>query len=189
MSAEEEKILKGCLVKVEGRPKSPSSEDEPTRWERFKHWLFPRWKGGKELARDFARAELGQREAEAAKRVNEAAKIAADREKTEVETDVARQEVVRKFNENVEEIFKDDGLPPAAKKLKLAKLIEQNPDLEKQLEKVHALVDELAWKRGTQIQIVSKSKKSSPGQRRRRKVRSKVLPSDEPVQNAPVNDE
>jgi hypothetical protein len=53
-----------------------------------------------------------------------------------------------------------EELSESAKMLKLAKLIDGNPGVTKQSDKVNEIIEKLAWKRGTQIGIVDSSEQA-----------------------------
>lgn len=155
MTFEIEKISETRLVKIEGRPNSPERTKERTRWQRFKFWLFPHLKKSRELAEAYAEAKVEKEKSEARKTTEEAAEIAARK-------DITRQKEVREFNIIIDDIFKDDTLPPGAKALKLAKLIEKNPQVAKQLQRVKDIIENLALKKGFNIGVVDDSQKSLP---------------------------
>lgn len=146
MIDENEKILEATIVKVEGTPNLPDRPKEPTRWQSFKCWLFPHLKRSEELGEAYAEAKVERERSEARKTAEEAAEIAARK-------DVLRQEEVKQFNDIINDIFADDGLPPGAKAFKLAKLIEKNPQIGAQLEKVKGIIGELSLKRGLNIDV------------------------------------
>ncbi len=89
-------------------------------WQKIKTWLFPRLKESERLTLEYFEAEIHKRQ-------SEAEKIAAQANKISVQIDVLKQKEVLEFNKIINEIFKDDGLPQAAKYLKLAKVLEHNP--------------------------------------------------------------
>jgi len=157
VSPETENISETRLVKVEGRPNSPELPKEQTRWERFKFWLFPHLRKSGELAEAYAEAKVEKEKSEARKRTEEAAEIAARK-------DVTRQEEVKEFCSIVDGIFADDGLPPGAKALKLAKLMEENPQVAAQLDKIKDLIEKLALNKGFNVEVVDESHKALGGQ-------------------------
>ncbi len=155
MTFENEEILEATIVKVEGRPNSPKQPGEQARWKGFKAWLFPYLKKSKELAAAYSQAEVTKKENEARKIAEEAAEIAARK-------DVTKQKEVQTFNAIIDDIFANDTLPPGAKALKLAKLMEKNPQIAKQLEEVKDIIEKLALTRGVNIEVVNDSQKSLP---------------------------
>ena len=60
---------------------------------------------------------------------------------------------MKNFNLEVDAIFMEDGLPEAAKMLKLAKLLEANPDIAEQIDKVSGILEKLCLTRGTRVKI------------------------------------
>lgn len=157
MTFELEKISETSLVKVEGRPNLPEKPRERTRWERFKFWLSPHLKKNEELAEAYAKAKVEKEKSEARKRTEEAAEIAARK-------DLTRQKEVKEFCNIVDVIFADDGLPPGAKALKLAKLMEENPQVAAQLDKIKDLIEKLALSKGLNIEVVDESHKALQGE-------------------------
>jgi hypothetical protein len=46
-----------------------------------------------------------------------------------VKRELLNQKVIRDFNKNIDNIYADDGLPESAKIIKMAKLLEKNPEV------------------------------------------------------------
>ena len=120
---------------------------ESTRFQRFKQFFLPRLRKQEELALAYEEAVVRKTEAESEKLVEEAAKLAA-------EADVAKQQELAAFCENVDTIFMTTGRPEAAM-LKLAKLLETNPEIAAQLDKVNAIMGRLAQTKNCQITFKS----------------------------------
>jgi len=137
----------GAIVRFEVRPKKFVCPNELSRWQRFKRFVFPWLRKGKDFGQEYARARFAKEQNEAEKLAREASEIAA-------RTDTERQRTVREFSKNVDAIFADDGLPEEAKMLKLAKLMGENPELEAQVETVRHLLDRLHDERGVSIQVL-----------------------------------
>lgn len=157
MTSETEDISKATLVKVEGRPNITNRPKEQTRWQRFKAFLFPHLRRSKELADAYTEAKVEKERSEARKVAEEAAEIAAKK-------DLIRQKSAKEFGAVIDDIFADDSLPPGAKALKLAKLMEENPQVAAQLENVKGIIETLALKKGLNIQAVDESNKLLPGE-------------------------
>lgn len=121
-------------------------------WYRFKAFVCPWLRQSEDLVEAYAKAKVEREENEARKIAEEAAEIAARK-------DVTRQKEVKTFNAIIDDIFKDDTLPMGAKALKLAKLIENNPQVAKQLENVTDIIEKLALKKGLNIEVVDDSQK------------------------------
>ena len=153
MTFENEETRKATIIKVEGRPNSPSRTTETTRWQRFKHWFFPSLRKSKELAEAYAEAKVETEKSSARKTTEEAAEIAARK-------DLTRLKGVKKYNEIVDDIFADDGLSQDGKLLKLAKLMETNPQVSAQLAKVKDLIEKLALTKGVSIEVVDEPQKA-----------------------------
>jgi hypothetical protein len=141
-----------AIVKLEGTP-NEFAPKERSLWQKFLNviWPFTR-KGGKwakygyGLSKTFIEAEVANKQNQAAKTAAEAAELSA-------RADANRNQAAKIFNEQIDSIFKDDLLPESAKLLKLAKLLESNPDLAAQLEKVAELIESLQLLHGTSVEI------------------------------------
>lgn len=145
------KIKENSIIKVEGNPISPGKPEEKNLWERFKNWLSKRLVSTDDLIDAYTIGEKTGRNAKAYKNIEEAAEFAA-------KADLIRQKATKQFFDNVDDIFGDNKSSPQVTKLKLAKLSENNPDLEKQLEKVNKIIKNLAKNNGFAIQIMDDSK-------------------------------
>ena len=152
---ENEEILEATIVKVEGRPNLPTRPKEQTRWQRFKAALFPHLRKSKELAEAYTKAKVEKERSEARKTAEEAAEIAAKK-------DLLKQKGAKAFNAVIDDIFADDSLPAGAKALKLAKLMEENPEVAAQLDKVKGIIETLALQKGLKMEIVDESGKALP---------------------------
>lgn len=173
MNNEDEEILQATIVKVEGRPNLPERPKERTRWEAFKFFLFPHLKKSKELAEAYAEAKVEKEKSEARKIAEEAAEIAARR-------DLTKQQEASEFNAVIDDIFADDGLPPGAKALKLAKLMEKNQQVSAQIDKFNEIVQELGLKKGLNIDVEEESLKFLPEEKDLNKGQEEV-PEEEKI--------
>lgn len=115
-----------------------------TRWGRFKHWLFPHLREGKQLAEAYTRARVAREEGEARKIAEEATRIA-------VKTDLEKQEDLKEFGAAVNEIFQNPALGHEARVLKLAKMIENNPEILGHVDKAQLLLRSLSPLRQTEL--------------------------------------
>jgi hypothetical protein len=115
-----------------------------TRWERLKHWLFPHLREGKQLAEAYTRARVAREEGEARKIAEEAIRIA-------VKADLEKQEDLKEFGAAVDEIFRNRALGHEARVLKLAKLIENNPEILGHVDKAQLLLRSLAPLRQSEL--------------------------------------
>jgi len=107
-----------------------------TFWHRLKAALFPCLKNSKRLAELCAEARVE-------KERSEACKIAEQANEIVVRSDLIKQNETIVFNSIVNDIFANDGLPPAGKILKLAKLMENNPGIEDRLEDANKIFEKL----------------------------------------------
>ena len=108
-----------------------------TRWQRVKASLLPYLRKSKKLA-------MAYTESQVEKAQNEARMISEQADEIESRKCLTQQEEVKEFCCTVDSIFADDGLPPVVKALKLAKLMEKNPRLLSQLEKVRDVLDKMS---------------------------------------------
>ena len=118
---------------------------EKSLFEAFKIFFVPRLRKQEELALAYEEAVVRKTEAEGEKLIEEAAKISAER-------DVAKQLELKQFCENVEDIFAPNDSPHAMV-LKMAKLLETNPEVAAQLDRVNAVLDKLARERGCLVLV------------------------------------
>ena len=116
---------------------------EPTRFAAFKKFFIPRLRKQEELALAFEEAAVRKLDAEGEKLSQEAAKIAAERE-------VTKQEELRRYQENVENTFRPSDSPEVTI-LKMAKLLQMNPEIADQLAKVNAVLERLARQRQCRV--------------------------------------
>lgn len=139
-----------------GEPHDPSASKEPSRWSRFLAWFLPGLRKkvqlADELASNYARAKVGQEEAEAEKRKAEAQRAAAEAAETAARADAARMQEVKQFCDIVDGV--DFSSPGPADALKLARLLQENPEVAEQLNTVASLFDRLRLMHGTEVQVV-----------------------------------
>jgi len=128
-----------------------------TRWQRFRSVVFPHLRRSKELAYEYTEAKVEKQRSEARKIAEEASKIAA-------KTDLIRQKNVKAFSAVIDDIFAVNSLPSGAKALKLAKLMEMNPQVAVQFDNVKEIIETLALKQDLNIQAVDESNKILPGE-------------------------
>lgn len=120
------------------------SAKESGRLAAFIGFFVPRLKKQEELALRAEEALIRKTEAEAEKTLAEAARTAAEKDR-------ARQESLKKFCENVEGVFKPDDSREITM-LKFAKLLETNPELAQQLDKVNDIIERMAEQKGFRIE-------------------------------------
>ncbi|MHC4144561.1 MAG: hypothetical protein ACYSUD_07250 [Planctomycetota bacterium] len=104
-----------------------------SRWKRPIAAIIHHLKNATHLIEAWARATAEKEHYEAQKIAEEAAEIAARRS-------LLRQKEVEAFATIIDDIFTPDALPPAAKVLKLAKLMENNPQIVGQMEKAREVL-------------------------------------------------
>lgn len=127
---------------VHGAPKVVT-EREKTFFEAFKAFFVPRLRKQEAIALAYEEAVVRKTEAEGEKLIEEASKLSAEK-------DVTKQQELRQFCENVENIFSPSDSPHATM-LKMAKLLETNPGIAAQLDRVNAVLDRLASEKGCLI--------------------------------------
>jgi hypothetical protein len=123
-----------------------------SRWHKLKALLFPCLKNNKRLAEKYAEAKVEWEKSEAHRIAEQAAEISARK-------DLLKQEEVKEFSKIIDEIFKADGLPPAAKMLKLTKLMENNPQIMTQINKVEELFEKLHLEKFMDIEFKNEYRK------------------------------
>lgn len=128
---------------VLARPKNPVPGEQ--KWYlSFWRWLSPRLKHQESQTIRYQDAMIDKQDAENRRTFEEAARIAAEREKIEQET------LKAKF-ENVDSLAGADT--EAARKIKLAMLLQQHPEIALQLDKVNEVAGMLALTKDVRIQL------------------------------------
>ena len=90
--------------------------------QRFYGWIFPHLQLGEELAEEYFEAKVKKEQSEA---------------------NILKLKEVGEFNNIINDIFSNDDLPQVVKALKLAKIIESNPDVIVHLESAKKIINEL----------------------------------------------
>ncbi len=157
MCAKREEIREKAIVKAEGRPRSPHQPNERTRLKRFKDWLHPHLKKSEKLTEAYAEAKVTKETNEANRIAQEAAKIAAQTDLENAKKDIVKQKEVEQFSANIDDIYKDDGLPLQAKQMKMAKLLENNPGIIQQLNRVTEVMEKLESQKKSKFAFVEES--------------------------------
>jgi len=138
-----------AIVKVSAKPNASDCPYEYKKWQRFVYIILPWLKHGRDLARIYTEAKVDREEAQAKKIVEEATKI-------KVEKDILKQQEVKEFVALVDDIFAKDDLPLPAKMLKIAKLLEANPQIMMQLEKINDFLEKIGLEKEFQIDFTQK---------------------------------
>lgn len=149
-NSEQEEANEGNgIVRIEGVPKSDEegkiSRRELLSFKAICDLLGRKLEEGGQLGECYLRAKVAQEENAAKKTAEEAAEIAARRDEISANADVKRQESVSKFVDNIKSIA---DLPLPQQILGLAKLMEENPEVELQLQKIDSLLKVLRLTRG-----------------------------------------
>lgn len=108
---------------------------ERSRFQAFKEFFIPRLARQEALGIAYENAVVNKVDAEGEKLIQEAAKLAAEK-------DLIKQEQFRTFCETVDKSFSAND-PQQNVMLKLAKLLETNPEIGNQLEKVNEIIHKL----------------------------------------------
>ena len=128
----------------------PPEHGKRTCWQKLRDALIPSLKSSRRLAEAYAEATVQKERNEAQKIAEEAAEITARK-------NLVTQEEVRKFASIIDDIFTADDLPPVAKALKLAKLMENNPQVEAHIGAAKEILEELSLQK-----FMDGSRKSLP---------------------------
>lgn len=142
------------IAQIEGIPREQFRKNEKEKWLVFKQVMSKLFNKGGELGTEYAESHVRIQQSEVLKNLQEAAKIAAEKGNIDAEIRVKNQKEVKKFNQNIDDIFANDGLPASAKMLKLAKLLENNPGIENQIEKVKNMIEQLSQAKGFKIELL-----------------------------------
>lgn len=116
----------------------PDTKEARSFWRKLWQGLFPHLAEKWELGNRFLESEVRVREEQAGLQA--------------AQTDQTRQQALKDFCEVVDQNFGPDS--DAAKRLKLAKLLAANPEIEAQIEKVVAIAQALAAQHGTKIEVL-----------------------------------
>jgi hypothetical protein len=103
------------------------------------------------LGEEYVRAKVAQESNAAAKTAAEAAELASKRELNEAHADIARQDALKGFIENLQMM---KGLNPPQQVMALAKMMQQEPGLFEQIDKIDDLINMLHVKHGTRIEFL-----------------------------------
>lgn len=142
-----------AICKVEGVPRTdgePISRREILSWQSFLQLIGLKVKQGSELGEEFLRAKVAQETNAAKKTAEEAAEIAARREECVAATDLKRQEAAEQFIENLKSLSE---LSPLQQTLALAKIMQQNPEIAAQLERIEETMERLKRIHGVKIEL------------------------------------
>jgi len=139
------------LMLVNAAPARLEEAHEESWWRRFWRRLWPRLKENSELGEAYLGAKVAQEQNTARKLAEEAAEIAARRER---EDRTSKLDDAAKFNALVDDIFADDGLPQEIKALKLTNLVADHPELEAQFERVKGMLERLRLTKGLRVEVV-----------------------------------
>ena len=92
---------------------------------------------------------MAQETNSAKKTAEDAAEVASRREENEANADLLRQQAAAKFIENVRDLA---SLGPLQQTLAMAKVLEENPDIAEQLDRVHDLIEHLGVTKGLVVE-------------------------------------
>lgn len=142
-----------AIVNVEGVPKH-GENGEITRRELLTFSAVCELVGRKfreagELGEEYVRAKVVQETNSARKTAEDAAEAVSRREQNEANADLLRQQAAAKFIENLHDLA---GLGPLQQTLAMAKILEKNPDITEQLDRVHSLIELLGVTRGVVVE-------------------------------------
>lgn len=141
------------IAKVEAsavpKPDGTYAEDERPWYKKFWSYLLPKLKNAPELGEEYLKGTVTEKTATATRTLEEAGLRAAERESAEANTRLIRQKEVGEFISNLEraEALQSDG----AKMLAFHKIIEANPELLEQQEKIEKMIEKLRLQHGLSI--------------------------------------
>jgi hypothetical protein len=140
------------ILEFAGIPNEPNKADESNRWQKFLGWFS--WIGntGRLLKKGVGLARLAT-ESHSNKNNAQAAEFAAKAAESAARADQTRQQTVTVVNDEIERIFTNPDTPDLAKHLQFAKLIEANPAIADQLDRVSEIYQRLRLIHGTTIEI------------------------------------
>lgn len=122
------------ILSAKAQPKT-SNKKERSIFFGFKKFFLPRLQKQEELGLAYQEAKVKKLDAEGEKLIQEAAKIAAEK-------DLIRQQKLKEFCANVDGLIEPNS-PSSLNMIKLAALLESYPEIAMQLERVQELIDKL----------------------------------------------
>lgn len=134
------------IVNFNAQPNNIDKRRERNIFKRFLALINPWAVKARNITEDYYGGE-------AARRVNEAEKFAAETAEIAARTELAKLEKVKLENELIDQVFKDDNLPPQAKMIKMANILANNPKLTEQMEKVDEMLAVLGAVNFTKVDI------------------------------------
>ena len=155
------------LIKVEGAPIDPVTDSKSGLWKAFKRALYELTRGklGFSIGGVTVETELERERDYSEKNKAEVEKIKLENEKTVIEIAQAKEQLEEnsfnraiKGNEELRKIYDDEKTPQAVKFLQLMNLVNANPQLASQIDKIKSIATELNLKHDTAIQLLIDSK-------------------------------
>lgn len=138
------KEQKPTIVRVDAIPEKIDKKEKGI-FSAFKRLFLPKLKQQESMANEFLHAKVKKEHGDAEAKVEEAAKIAAEKSKIQ-------QEELTEFCNTVDNHFMEAD-DDTKIKLKMAKLLETNPEIGNQLDKVNSILESLQSKRGVRVSI------------------------------------
>ena len=146
-------LVETTVTRVDGTPRDPQiSRRELLSFNAIAQIIGKKVTEGAELGEEYLRAKVAQESNSAEKIAAEAAEIASKQDLNEANADVAKQEALGKFISNLKQM---GDLNPVQQTLALAKMIEDEPGLIEQIEKIESLLHSLRVVHGTTVGLLS----------------------------------
>ena len=154
MSQDYEGNLGYRVVELRPRANKSGQASERNCFKRLMYLFLPLLKKTEILVAQYLEGKAVKPSAENIKLLKEALAIAEKKELIQSEVKFKAQKTIRVFCANVDDIFKKNGLPEQAKRLKFEKLRQENPEVFEQLDKPCILWENLALKCGVRIKLI-----------------------------------
>lgn len=152
------------IAKFQATPKVPEEGVFDRRqfltWEGFGKWFRKKCELADSLVEQTATAHADLITNKAAKVGEEAGEAAARKDELVAKTDIAKQHSVREFINSVREI---GDLPEGQQPLAILKLMQENPGLEDQIERVQDVMNRLSMMHGTHLVALPKQEPARAG--------------------------
>jgi len=134
------------IVRVAGIP-NKATKRERAWFTAFKNFWIPRLKKQENYATSYQNAKITEADGQSAQAIQAAAKIAAER-------DQLRQKEFDDFCKTIDQHFSGEESPELLV-LKFAKLLQTNPEIVDQIEKVNSLIQSLSLNYSTNIKFTN----------------------------------
>ncbi len=155
---------KNEIVRAGAFPKEASLPNENKILAKFKKLISRTFSWGKDLTQEYSEGKVLEQTGKGEISVRRAAEIAATTDRTESETQVLNQEIISKRLDNIDHAFGKRKDSPEAERFRLAALLDGDPELIDQVQKVQDKLDKLFINKNVRIVYEENSKMLPPAE-------------------------